>query len=304
MSNSGSYSEESLTFSQRYGYEPLPKPMHLEEISDDLRREIWNHIRKLLKSKRKYSGTLGDKHLYYFPEEIKFSIERILGKAQNKAEDEVDSGYESVIDFFKKSILDLPFNKALDLIEFILHEELDEEFTHRIVQAFKKHGAAYQLDVSRSPYHFSPQASKEQGDATRQAIETTNQAGMNGASTHLRQATEHINAQQYSDAIADSIHAVESVARVIDPKASKTLDPALDSLEKAGILKHKALKRAFITLYGYTNDEQGIRHALRDKGAPDVGLDEAMFMFGACASFAAYLTQKHRQTGEQEADDA
>ena len=57
-------------------------------------------------------------------------------------------------------------------------------------------------------------------------------------------------------------------------------------------------QHCFSQRYGYTNDEQGIRHALLDRDAADVGLDEALFMFGACASFAAYLTQKHRQAGE------
>ena len=45
---------DHLTFSQRYCYEPLPKPMKLEEISDDLRREIWNAIRELLLEKCSY----------------------------------------------------------------------------------------------------------------------------------------------------------------------------------------------------------------------------------------------------------
>ena len=40
----------------------------------------------------------------------------------------------------------------------------------------------------------------------------------------------------------------------------------------------------FSQRYGYTNDEQGIRHALLNKDAAEVGLDEALFMFGACAS--------------------
>ena len=35
-------SADHRTFSQRYGYEPLPEPMRLEHISEDLRREIWN----------------------------------------------------------------------------------------------------------------------------------------------------------------------------------------------------------------------------------------------------------------------
>ena len=105
-----------------------------------------------------------------------------------------------------------------------------------------------------------------------------------------------MNAQRYSDSIVDSIHAVESVARIIDPKSSQILGPALTSLASAGVIKHPALKEAFSKLYGYTSDEQGIRHPLLDKDAPAVGLDEAMLMFGACASFAAYLVSKHRQT--------
>ena len=32
-----------------------------------------------------------------------------------------------------------------------------------------------------------------------------------------------------------------------------------------------------------------------DKDAPDVDPDEAVFMFGACASFAAWLVNKHRK---------
>ena len=54
--------------------------------------------------------------------------------------------------------------------------------------------------------------------------------------------------------------------------------------------------------YGYTSNEQGIRHALTHQAAADVGLDEAMFMFGACASFVAYLANKHRQAGRQGPD--
>ena len=118
---------------------------------------------------------------------------------------------------------------------------------------------------------------------------------MDGADTHLRQAAEHLNARRFADSVRESIHAVESVARMVDPKAERTLGPALDSLERAGVIQHKALKQAFSRLYGYTNDAQGIRHSLLDKDSPDVDLDEAMFMFGACASFAAYLASKHRK---------
>ena len=126
------------------------------------------------------------------------------------------------------------------------------------------------------------------------AINTIQENGMEASALHLRKAVVHINAQQYEDAIADSINAVESVARSIDKKAS-TLGQALKNLEKQGLQVHPALKEGFEKLYGYASDEQGIRHARIDKESPDVGLDEAMFMYGACASFAAYLVGKHRK---------
>ena len=116
---------------------------------------------------------------------------------------------------------------------------------------------------------------------------------MEGAATHLRQAVEHINARQYADSIRESISAVESVARRIAPNEN-TLGDALKSLEKKGLLKNKQLKKGFEQIYAYTNSEEGVRHSLVFKDSADVGLDEAMFMFGACASFAAYLTNKHR----------
>ena len=56
---------------------------------------------------------------------------------------------------------------------------------------------------------------------------------------------------------------------------------------------HPALKDAFSKLYGYTSNEQGVRHALLDRTDAQAGQDEAVFMLGACASFASYLWRKH-----------
>ena len=42
-----------------------------------------------------------------------------------------------------------------------------------------------------------------------------------------------------------------------------------------------------------TSDEQGIRHAMLAPADSNVGVDEAVFMLSACASFASYLRRKH-----------
>ena len=55
-------------------------------------------------------------------------------------------------------------------------------------------------------------------------------------------------------------------------------------------------KRAIISLYGYTSDEKGIRHALLNDDEARVDRDDAVFMLGACAAFASYLWRKHSAT--------
>ena len=290
MTNDHDDLPDHLSFSQRYGYEPLPEPMRLEEISDDLRRETWNATREFLIKKRHFGRN------YYFRQNEARIIERIVGKFLRVTEDGVATDYEEIVSRFKWLCISASFNKLLEFLEaFVNDRDVEGEFVERIRYLFEIHGAAYRLDSSRPIHHFVPVASKEQGEATRQAVATVQQSGVApGAATHLRQAVEHLNAGRYADSIRESIHAVESVARVIDPEANKTLGPALKSLERAGLLHHPALREAFDRLYGYTNDEQGVRHALIERDAADVDVDDALFMYGACASFAAYLVNKHQ----------
>ena len=284
----------NLTFSQRHGYARLPERMQLEEVSDDLRRELWNETRKLLLSISRTNYYSGGRR---FTLKGRYFAERILGKLLKKSEDEINtSQYRIILDDLKSVIIRGKFNRVLDLIEIIANDTLGKvEFAHSISLLFDNYSAAYRLDTTRDPFQFFPRSSTEQGEAVKQATETIHGAGMDGASTHLRNATVNINSVQYSNAVRDSIHAVESVACMIDPRANKTLGAALDSLEREGLLDHPGLKQGFKKLYGYTSDEQGIRHALLDQDSPNVGLEEAVFMFGACASFAAYLVSLNQK---------
>ena len=285
-------STDHLTFSQRHGYEPLPEPMRPEHISDDLRREIWNAIREFLHH---------DARIPYFSATAKKFIERVIGKFLKLSEDEIPTDYDRATTAFKSILFQENFNRCLDFVEIVVNDKaFPAVFVDRVAKSFEGCVAAYWLDASNCPFQIYPRSSKEQGEATQQAIETLRQNDMEGATTHLRQAAACINERRFADSVKDSIHAVESAACIIDNKASKTLTPALDSLEKARLLNHPALKQGFAKLYGYASDEQGIRHALLEKGTSDVDVDEAIFMFGACASFAAYLVNKHHQMKQQQ----
>ena len=126
---------DHLTFSQRYGYEPLPEPMRLEEISPDLRREIWNATREVLVSIRKPLRVVAG---YYFGQGASRLIERVLGKLLKKSEDEINTSHDEVLNQFKMLILQSPFNRVLELVEaFVNDEEARENFRNRIGNTFE-----------------------------------------------------------------------------------------------------------------------------------------------------------------------
>ena len=287
-----------LTFSQREGKASLPEPMLLEYIPQRFRQLAWRVIDGEI---RDSSGNYND--IPYFLREPNIgSILRsyefdVLGKFYDET---VGHDPDSSARVFKKLISSENYHNVLTCIEFILrHECCSESLREGLVDTFDKAPIAYFVGDKNGLPTIMPRFSRESGEATQQAIETIRGSGMRGASTHLRQAAEHINAQQYADSIESSIEAVESVARRIAPK-SKTLGEALKNLEKNGLLTNSQLKTGFEKIYAYTNTEEGVRHSLVFKDSSDVGLDEAVFMFGACASFAAYLVNKHRQMNQQQ----
>lgn len=95
---------------------------------------------------------------------------------------------------------------------------------------------------------------------------------------------------EWANSVRESIHAVEATARRLAP-GSNTLGPALTALERNGRL-HGSLKSAFSKLYGYANDEEGVRHPLVFEDDTHVDETDALFMLGACAAFVSYLLSR------------
>jgi hypothetical protein len=91
----------------------------------------------------------------------------------------------------------------------------------------------------------------------------------------------------WAGSVRESTSAVEAMAKRLAPNQD-TLGPALAELERKGHL-HPGLKKAFNALYGYTSDQEGIRHALVFDDNAKVDEADALFMLGARASFVSYL---------------
>ena len=168
----------------------------------------------------------------------------------------------------------------------IRHAECPDYLPKQIQKALEESQAAYRLIDST----FIPFGNPEEASSLALAFADVEAGGFGGALSHLRQAVATVNSGDYASSVRESIHAVESVAKRLDPTAS-TLGPALKTLAKHGKV-HGSLQAGFDKLYGFTSDEKGVRHALIDDPVADVDEADALYMLGACAAFVSYLIRK------------
>lgn len=285
-----------LSFSQAQGYEKLPEPLKLGELPKEARIQIWNVLYVWLeasKKRKKYDGFTSYSTIdLYITDPWSSILLRVHSVQDNNPADDWKPQFESVCKYMRHRIETEKFNKVFDLIQFIMRDsECPKDFVESMRIVFRNCRLAYAIDPG-PPATIFPAVTTEEGEAVAASLQTLAHAGLQGSTSHLRKSAECINRGDWAGSIRESIHAVESVARQLNPRAA-TLAPALKSLEAQGAL-HPALKSAFSKLYGYTSDEQGIRHAHLSADQANVGMDEAVFMFGACASFASYLWRKHK----------
>ena len=283
--------EHVPTFSQRHGLREVPGPPQLERISPQARNNLWGALWKQMRgtaSQRGFDSYLGGPWLTVLAD----VHQQWLGRPR----DEFNSGLEYWQHECRTALLEGPYNGCFDFLETLMrHPACPPDFTNEIEEIFR-YQLAYRIDRT-SIATIVPAATEQEGDALIGAIQNLARGGLAGAATHLRQAGERIRDQNWAGSVRESIHAVESVAKRVAPGDAGTLGKALAALERQQGL-HGALKKGFGALYGYTSDEQGIRHALLEDESR-VTQDEAIYMIGACAAFCSYLWRKF---GSQNAD--
>lgn len=128
------------------------------------------------------------------------------------------------------------------------------------------------------------------------AVEETLFSSFDVVEKHMKKALSLYSDRlhpDYENCVKESISAVESMCCIITGESGKTatLGATLKKLEKHGIHIHEAMKSAFEKLYGYTSDENGIRHGgINFMGASS---DDARYMLISCSAFINYLTAQY-----------
>ena len=116
--------ERKLTFSQREGYEAVPRPLQLGELPAVARTDLWNVLYADIYS----SGDLRGKFIV-----IEGVWETILRdvhvQCHHRPLDEWTGGFQSVCAGLRKFIEQEPFNKIFDLFQYIMrHDRCPEDF--------------------------------------------------------------------------------------------------------------------------------------------------------------------------------
>jgi hypothetical protein len=276
-----------LTFEQAEGVAPLPRQLRSKELSPELRALLWVEIHESLQESQ-----VADIEGMHFadPWDRIFLALHVL--RDHQMIDEFENDYEELTERTKDIIVKGDYIAVFGWIQWVLRRpDCPKEFAQNIDRALTRARAAYRV-LDRNT--IVPLGSEAEGKAIERAFTDLAVAEFHGANAHLRKAAEYLSAGHYADSVWESIHAVESVVRVLD--STGDFSKALAKLEaKFGI--HGALKKGFTSLYGFTSDEKGIRHPLLDDGAARVDETDALFMMGACSAFTSYLINKARVAG-------
>ncbi|MFZ1702344.1 MAG: hypothetical protein WBO10_02730 [Pyrinomonadaceae bacterium] len=282
-------------FSQRLGIGSLEKTVQRASIDDELRNRLWSGLKVFIWDKWMprpvYQKNLYDKHAVdalvvdcwcnYF----KKPIDTMRGFSP----DIHSSDYATIRDFF--------FNgewwEVYDFIEYLLGNvqvSWGEPLSATLNQYLEEENAAYRIVHNQVVEITNPQEIESVGEALN--------ASSALARTHLARSLELLSDKHqpdYRNSIKESISAVETVCKEITGNCKATLGECLKEIESHSAI-HPAFREALNKLYGYTSDEGGIRHSLKEtKSEPSYA--DAKFMLVASAAFANYLRTKAAEGG-------
>lgn len=275
-------------FSDRNRIKPENTEIQLRDFDRRTRNQLQNMVSRL------YKEVYGD--MYYGSPDIQDFLIYVKGMIYAEP---VDSRYiyrdDAVFKMINKTIQEDDYDDVLTLIEAVI-QYWDSYFRdERIYQAVSLYEVANNIFKTEFiGYRFidkqiTPISDEFEVREIKQALENP----YSSVYDHLSKANKLIadrSKPDYENSIKESISAVEALCKILTGITGKEscLGKMLKKLEEKGIVIHPGLKAAFNSLYGYTSDANGIRHA-GNIGGPASTFEEAKFMLVSCSAFVNYL---------------
>lgn len=278
-----------MKFSQRAGITPIQKLAQHDSIDEELKNSLWNMMYlcywKSFKSPDLHNSlTIKGSNL----ESMIFAI--WLHFFKNPI-DKMDGLFPRFLDTVRKFYFTCDWHQIYDFLEFVAKagpDNVRKDFCELCNHHLEKENSAYRFVNS----DIVPITSKEEIEAVEHAIATSAEQG--GVKTHLETALALLSNRtnpDYRNSMKESISAIESLCQSLTGDKKATLGQALNKLDSQSKI-HPALKAAYSSLYGYTSESDGIRHALT-KDETSITQADARYMLIICSAFVNLIMEKN-----------
>lgn len=280
-----------MLFSQRYGLKAIKKIIQIDFVDEDLRNSLWNCLSLVYLHllKKKYTVVIYARRS--LTGEGKTFISKLWAVYFKKPIDTIsDDAYEKIYEKIRDYFFTAPRYEVYDFIEFFAATYLDQEVNKRFM---KMCNSVLERELSGHRFvggKITQITPEEEISAIEKALDIPDP--FKGPRMQIKSALDKLSNRKspdYRGSIKDSISAVEGLVRIVTGESS--FKKGLKKIEeKSKVTLHPALKEAFIKLYGYTSNAEGIRHALLDE--PNLTFTDAKFMLVSCSAFINYLIDK------------
>ena len=209
--------------------------------------------------------------------------------------DEIDAYWPKIKEELRGWFFNAEWYEVYDFVEFLaaqLPGHVASQFIVATTAALEREMAGYRFVAGE----LAPMTNEQEIAAIESALADTSQLTV--VQSHLQSALSklsHRTNPDFRNSIKESISAVEALCRVITGDDRATLGQALKRLTDRGLKFHPALEKAWGSLYGYTSDEDGIRHAMLEEST--LTLADAKYFLVSCSAFITYLIELARNAG-------
>ncbi len=269
-----------MKFSERKGLTPTREILQIKNIDKITRNRLWNVL--------SLTYWIIIKKVSYQQIDIKIFFYELWDQFFNLPVDTISKYWDESRQHLKDFFFKCKWFRVYDFLEFIYNNfpnfyKIDSSFEKRLNKVLTEELCAYRLIGEK----IAEITSETEISEIKEAFKSPKPIKI-----HLKSALEKLADRKepdYRNSIKESISAVETICRMITNNPKATLGQALKIIENK-INIHPALKIAFDKLYGYTSDEDGIRHCLMDESNLD--FEDAKFMLVSCSAFINYLKEK------------
>ena len=276
-------------FSERKKLKNFSEIVQIDSLNKRTRNKLFSVVRDIITKLLENRDESSERFVEYIYEDI-FSLTKAHIPSINDYYSSYD--YDKIVQIIYDIYTSYEYNEVFDIIEGIIeackkadqlntyYYHFEREFISRCNKIFIEENVNYRIVNNIITDLINEEEIKEIDNV----INNKNKV----VSNHMEKALELLyQSKDYDNSIKESISAVEGMCQILTGNDNATLGDCLKKLKDS---IHPAMKEAFLKLYGYTSDANGIRHA-NGLGEGDSTFTEAKYMLVSCSSFINYLSE-------------